>query len=283
MSFTKITLTLPAAIALSLTLYFLGTLILLSMPSILTGRLFLYPKTLPSLYGSLVVSIIAVTVAFAFSLSLTVFLNEFAPRGVSEMLSLLIDTLAAFPTVIFGIWGLLVFAPYFREYVEMPLYTYLGFLPMFSYKPIQLQSALLAGVVLGIMVTPYATAVMREAYRVLPVELRETVLALGGGKWELVKVCLSGIRDAIVGGLTLSFGKAIGETAAVALLIGGRAWFCPLTAPCEAIPSFIVSEIELAMIKPELRSIIAGLALLLFAVGALVLAVTKIIIRRWCV
>ncbi len=281
MSISKVLLTIPATVALCLALYFVGTLLVLSLPSLVTGKLFLYSKTLPSLYGSIIISVIAVLIAFVFSVSLVVLVNEFVPRWLGETLSLLIDTLAAFPTVIFGIWGLLVFAPYFQKYVEVPLYLYLGFLPPFSYMPTQPQSALLTGVVLGLMVTPYAAAIIREAYRVLPVELRETVLALGGGKWELVKICLSGIKDAIIGGLTLSFGKAIGETAAVALLIGGRAWFCPLTAPCEAIPSLIVSEIELAMIKPELRSIISGLALLLFVVGAIVLTVAKTLVKRW--
>ncbi len=283
MSLARIALTVPVALALCLTIYFIGTLAVLSIPSLVTGKLFSYSETMPALYGSLVISTIAVLIAFIFSISLAVLVNEFTPKLLGEILSLLIDTLAAFPTVIFGIWGLLVFAPYFRKYVEMPLYLYLGFLPPFSYMPVQLQSALLTGVVLGLMVTPYAAAIIREAYRVLPIELRETVLALGGGKWELVKISLSSIRDAIVGGLTLSFGKAIGETAAVALLIGGRAWFCPLTAPCEAIPSLIVSEIELAMIRPELRSIIAGLALILFIVGAIVLAVAKLLVKRWYV
>jgi len=272
----------PTVVAIVLVLYFIATLVVYSFDAFITGRVFTYEATLPSIYGSVLVSTIAVLIALVFSISLAVWINEVLPRAAGHVVSALVDTMAAFPTVIFGIWGLTVFAPYFRDYIEYPLWKYLGFLPMFSYMPTQPQSLLLAGTVLGIMVTPFATAIIRETYRTVPVEVRETILALGGGKWEIVKIHLLYIRDAIIGGLTLSFGKAIGETAAVALLIGGRAWFCPLTAPCEAIPSLIASKLESAIAEnPELMSVFAALALILFAIGAAVLTVAKYLVRRW--
>ncbi len=277
---SELLLIIPLLISLSLVFYFLVTLVYYSIPSIVSGYLVNYEATLPSIYGSLVISIIAVAVALVFSIALTVLINEFLPRSLEGIISALIDVLAAFPTVIFGIWGLQVFAPYFKDYVEWPLYRYLGFLPPFSYPPDQLQSALLTGVVLGIMVTPFATAVMREAYRTIPPELRETLLSLGAGKWELAKISLIQIREAIIGGLTLSFGKAIGETAAVALLIGGTPWFCPLTAPCEAIPSLIVSEIGMGLIYPNLLSTLTALSLILFIIGAVTLFGIRYIVRR---
>ncbi len=272
-------LAIPCLISLGLVLYFLLTLVVYSIPAFVTGSLVRYSATLPSIYGSLVVSTIAVLIAACFSIAVAIWVNEFLPPIAEHVVSTIIDMMAAFPTVIFGLWGLTVFAPYFRTYIEYPLYRYLGFLPPFSYPPTQLQSALLAGVVLGIMVTPFATAVIREAYKATPIELRETILSLGGGKWEVVKVTLLNIREAIIGGLTLSFGKAIGETAAVAILIGGVAWFCPLTAQCTAIPVVIVNNIQYAMIQPKLMNILAGLALILFVLGGLLLFIIKRFVR----
>ncbi len=272
-------LTIPALVSLGLVLYFLLTLVVYSIPAFATGSVITYPPSLPSIYGSIVISVIAVILAAIFSISLAIVINEFLPPVLDDIVSTLIDMMAAFPTVIFGLWGLLVFSPYFRKYVEYPLYKYLGFLPPFSYPPVEPKSALLTGVVLGIMVTPFATAVIREAYRAVPIEIRETVLSLGGGKWEIVKITLSYIKEAIIGGLTLSFGKAIGETAAVAILIGGVSWFCPLTAPCNAIPALIANRIQYAMMKPELIHVFAALALILFALGSGLLFIVKKIIR----
>ncbi len=272
-------LSIPALISLGLVLYFLLTLVVYSIPAFITGSVITYPPALPSIYGSIVISVIAVLLAACFSISLTIFVNEFLPPVFEHVISTIIDMMAAFPTVIFGLWGLLVFSQYFREYVEYPLYKYLGFLPLFSYPPIQPKSALLTGVVLGIMVTPFATAVIREAYKTTPVELRETIFSLGGGRWEVVKITLLHIREAIVGGLTLSFGKAIGETAAVAILIGGTSWFCPLTAPCNAIPALIANSIQSAMMNPELIHVFAALALILFVLGSGLLFIVKKIVR----
>jgi len=255
-------------------------LVYYSIPSIVSGYLFRYEAALPSIYGSLIISIIAVVLSLIFSIALTILINEYLPKFLEGIISSLIDVLAAFPTVIFGIWGLQIFAPYFRDFVEWPLYRYLGFLPPFSYPPYQLQSALLTGVVLGIMVTPFATAVIREAYRTIPRELRETLLSLGAGKWEIAKISLIQIREAIIGGLTLSFGKAIGETAAVALLIGGIPWFCPLTAQCEAIPALIVSEIGMGLMYPNLLSALTALSLILFIIGAVALFGIRYVVRR---
>ncbi len=279
-SLSDIFLAVPLLISLGLVLYFLIVLVYYSIPSIASGSLLRYSDALPSIYGSLLISTIAVIIALAFSIALTILINEYLPRHLEAVISSLIDVLAAFPTVIFGIWGLRVFGPLFRDYVEWPLYKYLGFLPPFSYPPYQVPSALLTGVVLGIMVTPFATSVIREAYRTVPMELRETLLSLGAGKWEIVKVYLLQIREAIIGGLTLSFGKAIGETAAVAMLIGGTVWFCPLTAPCEAIPSLIVRQLGIAFITPGLLSDLTALALILFIIGAVALLGIRLLVRR---
>ncbi len=236
---------------------------------------------LAAIYGSLIVSGLAVLVAMPLSLATSIFVNEFAPKGLREVLVNLSDLMASFPTIIYGLWGLYFLAPLLKEYVMDPLHESLGFIPLFSTKPVG-TCFFTAGILLAIMITPFATSIIREAYGMIPREVKEGVYALGLGKWEVVKVSIGYIKGAIAGGFALAFGRGIGETVAVALTVGGVLNLSPsLFSPGYTIPALIVDVFPASYFPGTQASALMALALLLFVIGVSVTLIGKLIIRGY--
>jgi phosphate transport system permease protein len=175
----------------------------------------------PFLYGTAVTSAIALLLAAPLSIAISIYLTELAPQRLRRPVATLVDMLAAIPTVILGLWGILVLGPFMRDTVEPALQGVLGFLPIFSGDPSAF-GYLTAALILTIMITPIITSVTREVFETVPGELKEGSYALGATKWEMVRqVVLPYSRAGIVGASILGLGRAIGEAIAVAQVIGG--------------------------------------------------------------
>ena len=175
----------------------------------------------PFLYGTAVTSGIALLLAAPLSIAISIYLTELAPRRIMRPVATLVDMLAAIPTVILGLWGILVLGPFMRDTVEPALQSVLGFLPIFSGDPSAF-GYLTAALILTIMITPIITSVTREVFETVPADLKEASYALGATRWEMVRqVVLPYSRAGIVGASILGLGRAIGEAIAVAQVIGG--------------------------------------------------------------
>lgn len=177
---------------------------------------------LPFLYGTAVTSFLAVLMAVPLSVGAAIFINDFAPRWLKKPVSLLAELLAAIPSVIYGLWGIFVLVPMLRDWVMKPAAKHLGWIPLFK-GPVYGPSLLAAGVLLAIMIVPFILSVSREVLATVPARQKEAVLALGGTRWEMIRIvigqhCIPGIFGATVLGL----GRALGETMAVTMVIGNR-------------------------------------------------------------
>ena len=175
---------------------------------------------LPYLLGTLTTSAIALIVGVPISLGVAIFLAEIAPSSIRAPLSYVIELLAAVPSVIYGLWGVFVFRFWVRDLIEVPLSTYLGFIPIFSGTPYGL-SILTGGLILAIMIIPTVSAICREVLLAVPNTQREAAYSLGATKWEAIRIgVLSYARAGIVGAIILGLGRAVGETMAVTMVIG---------------------------------------------------------------
>lgn len=175
----------------------------------------------PFLYGTVVTSAIALVFAAPLSIAISIYLTELAPRRLRRPVATLVDMLAAIPSVILGLWGILVLGPFMHDTIEPALKSVLGFLPIFGGEPSAF-GYLTAALILTIMVTPIITSVTREVFETVPGDLKEGSYALGATRWEMVRqVVLPYSRAGIVGATILGLGRAIGEAIAVAQVIGG--------------------------------------------------------------
>ena len=173
------------------------------------------------LFGTAVTSVAALVIATPIALGIALFLSELAPRGIRGPVTALVETLAAIPSVVIGLWGLLVLAPILRDHVDPALHSSLGFIPLFgpaSYG----SNVFTAIVVLTIMILPIIASISRELFLGVPSELKEGALGLGTTRWEMVRgVVFPYTRGGVAAAMILGFGRAIGEAIAVALVIGG--------------------------------------------------------------
>ena len=177
---------------------------------------------LPYIFGTVVTSAIAIVLAFFIGVGGALFLTDLSPKVLAGPLSALVELLAAIPSVVYGLWGIFVLAPLLRTTVEPFLHDALGFIPLFSGPQIGL-GLLAGGVILAIMILPTVTAISRDVINAVPVEQREAALSLGATRWEVMgKVVLPYARSGIIGALILGLGRALGETIAVTMVIGGR-------------------------------------------------------------
>lgn len=237
---------------------------------------------LAAIYGSIYTSIIALIISLPLSISFSVFVIDYAPKRVKEWLIIATDVMAGLPTIIYGIWGAFILAPFLKTYVMTPLYEYLSFIPLFSYKPYSGYSYLTAGTLLGIMVTPFATSIIRESYRMIPYKYREAVFALGATRYEATKVLLGLIKPSIVAGTIPAFGRAIGETVAVSLVVGNTFNIHPsLFSPGYTISSLIANQFGNAFIYEHMIPALFAAGLFLFIIGLLVNILAIYILRRW--
>ena len=232
---------------------------------------------LPFVYGTVVSSLLALLLAVPVSLGIAVFLVEQAPRHLARPLAFLVELLAAIPSVVYGLWGIFVLAPFLREYVEPPLQRWLGWLPFFQGTVTGI-GLFTGGVILAIMVTPIITAVVRDVLAAVPVSQREAALALGATKWETTRIVLANGAPGIAGAIILGLGRAVGETMAVTMVIGNRPEISlSLFEPSYTIASVIANEFTEATGDLYLSALVE-LGLVLFLVTFVINGAARLLV-----
>ena len=236
---------------------------------------------LAAIFGSVYSSVLALLVALPLSISFAVFVIDYAPSKLKEWFIIVTDIMAGLPTIIYGIWGAFILVPFLRDFFMYPLYRNFSFIPLFSFEPLTGYSFLSAGILLGIMITPFTSSIIREAYRMVPFTYREAVFALGATRYEATKVLLGYVKPAIVAGILLGFGRAIGETVAVSLVVGNTFNIHPsLFAPGYTISSLIANQFGNAFIYKYMVSSLFAAGLSLFLIGLVVNLLGVYVLRR---
>jgi phosphate transport system permease protein len=235
---------------------------------------------LPFVFGTVVSSALALLIAVPISLAVAVYLVEIAPAQTSIALSFTVELLAAIPSVILGLWGIFILAPWVRSAVEPALAATLGWLPLFS-GPQYGVGLLAAGIILAIMIIPIISAVSRDVLRAVPSEQREAMYALGATRWEVIsRAVVPYGRVGIVGGIILGLGRALGETMAVTMVIGNRPQIpASLFQPAYTIAAVLANEFTEATSDLYLSALIE-IALVLFAVSLIVNALARWLVTR---
>ncbi|RJQ30583.1 MAG: phosphate ABC transporter permease subunit PstC [Peptococcaceae bacterium] len=235
---------------------------------------------LPFIYGTLASSLLALIIAVPLSLGIAIFLSEMAPPWLKDPVSFVVEILAAIPSVVYGLWGIFVLAPWLRDGVEDWLAGALGFLPFFQ-GPRSGIGLLTAGIILAIMILPTITAISREVLVAVPQSQREAMLALGGTRWEtIVRVVLPYGRVGLFGAIMLGLGRAVGETMAVTMVIGNQPNISlSLFSPAYTMPSVIVNEFSEAVTALHLSALME-IGLILFAITLLLNIMALILVRR---
>lgn len=234
--------------------------------------------------GTLVTSAIALVIAIPVSIGIAVFLTELSPPWLRRPLGTAIEMLAAIPSIIYGMWGLFVFAPIFQSYVQPLLQATLGKVPLLgvlvSGPPIGV-GMLAAGIILAVMVIPFITAVMRDVFELVPPLLKESAYGLGSTTWEVVtRVVLPYTRVGVIGGVMLGLGRALGETMAVTFVIGNAHRLnASLFAPGNSIASALANEFTEA-VGDLYTSALIELGLILFLITTIVLALSKVLLLQ---
>lgn len=230
-------------------------------------------------YGTGASSLIALLISVPLSLGIAIFLVEQAPPILARPVTFLVELLAAIPSVVYGLWGIFVLAPFLREHIEPPLARWFGSLPLFR-GPITGIGLLTGGVILAIMITPIISAVVRDVLAAVPNTQREAALALGATKWETTRVVLVNGAPGIAGAIILGLGRALGETMAVTMVIGNRAEISlSLFQPSYTLASVIANEFTEATGDLYLSALIE-LGLILFLVTFVVNAIARVLVWR---
>lgn len=232
-----------------------------------------------AIVGTLATSIIALLIACPISFGIALFLTEICPQRLRKVLGGAVELLAGVPSIIYGMWGLFIFAPLFAEYVQPVLKSTLGNVPLIGYLfqgPIMGIGVLTAGLILAVMVIPFIASVMRDVFEVVPQVLKESAYGLGCTRWEVIcKVVLPYSKAGVVGGVMLGLGRALGETMAVTFVIGNaNRLSTSLFASGSSIASTLANEIAEASTTLHISSLFA-LGLILFAITFIVLSCAK--------
>ncbi len=232
---------------------------------------------LTSIYGTLVSTLIALILAVPLSVVIAIFLVELAPPVLSKIMGIAIELLAAIPSIIFGMWGLFVFAPFMSNYIQPFLNKTLGFLPLFQGVPTGI-GMLTAGIVLALMILPFISAMMRDIYAMVPNTIKESALGLGATSWEVAsKISLRYGLSGLVGAALLGLGRAIGETMAVTFVIGNHhAIETSLFSPGNTISSTLANEFSEAA-DPLYLSALIELGLILYIMTFFI----QLVAHRW--
>jgi len=232
------------------------------------------------IYGTLITSVIALILAVPVSLLIALFVSEVAPPGIGTPLGWIIDLLAAVPSVVYGLWGVFYLVPFLTTYVWTPL-SKTGF-PLFS--PLASgRNFATAGVILALMITPIISALSREIFRTVPPDERESALALGATRWEMIRLAvLPRSRPGIVAAVMLGFGRAVGETIAVAYLIGGvpNKITSDLFEQGSSIAANIALQFNEAASLPLFKAALIGLGVVLFIITLFINMAARLIIYR---
>ena len=235
---------------------------------------------LPFIYGTVASSGLALLIAVPLSLGVALCLSEMAPGWLSHKLGFLVELLAAIPSVVYGLWGIFVAGPWLRDHVDPLLAKYLGFLPFFQGPQISV-SLFTAAVVLAIMVLPYISAVCTDVFRAVPQSQREAAYALGATKWEMVRMAVLpfGISG-VIGAIILGLARALGETIAVAMVIGNRAEIsASLFLPSSTLASVIANEFVEATSDLNLAALVE-LGLVLLILGLILNIAARMLVIR---
>lgn len=236
------------------------------------------------IYGTLVTSLIAMLIGVPVSFGIALFLTELSPAWLKRPLGTAIELLAAIPSIIYGMWGLFVFAPIFQTYLQPVLINALGNVPffgaLFEGPPIGI-GMLTAGLILSIMVIPFIAAVMRDVFEIVPPNLKESAYALGATTWEVVwRVVLPYTKVGVIGGIMLGLGRALGETMAVTFVIGNaHRLSASLMAPGNSIASALANEFTEA-VGDVYYSALIELGLILLLLTTVVLGLSKLLLMR---
>jgi phosphate transport system permease protein len=239
---------------------------------------------LAPIYGTVVTSAIAMLIGIPVAFGIAVFITEICPIWLKRPLATMIELLAAIPSIIYGIWGLFVFAPFVQEYIEPVIIGSLGQLPgigaLFAGPPLGI-GVLTAGFILAIMVLPFISSIMRDVFETVPAILKESAYALGSTRAEVVwSIVLPFTRIGVVGAIMLGLGRALGETMAVTFVIGNAHRIsASILEPGTTISASLANEFTEAVGDLYLSSLIA-LGLILFVITFIVLAIAKAMLLR---
>ncbi|MBG2913957.1 phosphate ABC transporter permease PstC [Proteus cibarius] len=287
---------LAALITLLLLTGIIVSLIFASWPSIQQfGLSFLWSKewdppaqefgALVPIYGTIVTSIIALVIAVPVSFGIALFLTELAPNWLKRPLGIAIELLAAIPSIVYGMWGLFVFAPLFATYFQEPVGNVLSSIPivgeLFSGPAFGI-GILAAGVILAIMIIPYIASVMRDVFEQTPVMMKESAYGIGCTTWEVIwNIVLPYTRNGVIGGVMLGLGRALGETMAVTFIIGNTYQLdsASLFMPGNSITSALANEFAEAETGLHTAALME-LGLILFVITFIVLAISKFMTLR---
>ena len=234
--------------------------------------------------GTLVTSAIALTIAVPVSFGIALFLTELSPRLLRRPLGIAIELLAGIPSIIYGMWGLFVFAPLFADRIEPWINDHVGTMPyigpFFSGPPMGI-GMLTAGIILAIMVIPFIASVMRDVFEVVPTLLKESAYGLGATTWEVMwKVVLPSTKIGVVGGIMLGLGRALGETMAVTFVIGNAHELTrSLLMPGNSIASALANEFTEAY-GDLYTSALIELGLILFFITFVVLSLARYMLYK---
>jgi phosphate transport system permease protein len=237
---------------------------------------------LPFIYGTAVSSLIALVIATPLAVAIGLWLSELAPRGVRGLIGSLVEMLAAIPSVVLGLWGILVLGPFLAQHLEPWLHDKLGFIPIFGAPQATGTGLFTAGLILTIMIVPIIASICRELFLQVPNELEEGALALGATRWEMVRgVILPATRTGIAAAIILGLGRALGEAIAVTQVIGGGTKISSnIFGPSDTLASKIAASYQGAATALESASLLY-LAAILLVIGLLTNLVAQVIVRRF--
>lgn len=240
--------------------------------------------TLAFAFGTVVVSAIAVVIAVPVSLGIALFTTEVAPKWLRTPITYVIDLLAAVPSVVYGLWGVLVFAPVlpgFYSDIHDVVAPIPGLSTLFSGDPVSGRSFMTAGLILAIMITPIVTAVARETFTTVPQSLKDAAHAMGATRWEMIRAAvLPHSRSGVVAGVLIGLGRALGETIAVALVIGSSPQIsAKLFSSGDALAAVIANQFNEAQ-GGTYRAALIGMAVVLFVLTLIVGVVARGIVAR---
>ncbi len=237
---------------------------------------------LAAIWGSIYTATIAVIISLPLAIAYSIFVVDYSPEWLRNALMVMSDVMAGLPTIIYGIWGATFLVPFLRDHVMEPLHEYLSFIPLFAYPPVAGYSYLAAGILLAIMVTPFASAIIREAYSMVPFTYREAIYSLGATQFEATMVLLGYIKPAVISGMILAFGRAVGETVAVSLVIGNAFNVeISLFAPGYTVSSLIANQFGNAFIYEYMTPVIFAGGLALFGIGLLINLLGIKMLKGW--
>lgn len=233
---------------------------------------------LPFIWGTLYSSILALLIATPVSLGIAIFINEISPGVLKQPLTYLTELLAAVPSIVYGLWGIFVLVPIVRK-LELLRPEWLKRVPLFSGPPLGVGMGA-AVLILAVMVIPFSSAVAREILKSVPMNQREAAYALGATRWEAIRVALGYGRTGIVGAVMLGFGRALGETMAVTMVIGNNPQIsASLLAPQYTMAAVIANEFTEAADELYLHALIE-IGLVLFVITIIINALSRLMIWR---